>query len=89
MRRAEKSIALLNLSLHYTPRNMKISYKSNKIKISPPTWNDKFELPDPSYSILDMQDYFEHIIKKYETVTDNPTAKIYVKKLKIELLFKN
>ena len=36
-----------------------------------------------------MQDYFEHIIKKYETVTDNPTAKIYVKKLKIELLFKN
>ena len=34
--------------------------------------NEKFELPDGSYSVLDIQDYFEYIIKKYEKVTDNP-----------------
>ena len=46
--------------------------KNNKFKTSAPTWNENFELPDGSYSVLDIQDYFQYIIKKHETVTDNP-----------------
>ena len=57
----EKTIALSNLSIHYTWKNIKSSYKNNKFKISAPTWNDKFELSDGSYSVSDIQDYFEYI----------------------------
>ena len=46
LRRDEKSIALSNLSIYYTWENIKSSYNNNKLKISVPTWNDKFELPD-------------------------------------------
>ena len=61
LRFGEKVIALSNLSIYYTWKNIKSSYNSNKFKISAPTWNDKFELPDGSYSISDIQDYFEYI----------------------------
>ena len=54
-------------------KNMKLSYKNNKFEISAPTWNEEFELPHGSYSVSDIQDYFEYIIKNYETVTDNPS----------------
>ena len=54
---------LSNLSIYYTWKNIKISCKNNKFKISAPTWCDKFELPDGSYSISDIQDYFEYILK--------------------------
>ena len=64
LRRKDKYIALSNLSIYYTWRNMKKSYKSNKFKISAPTQNEEFELPDGSYSISDIQDYFEYILKK-------------------------
>ena len=64
LRLGEKIIALSNLSIHYIWRNIKISYNNNKFKISVPTWNNKFELPDGSYSISDIQDYFEYILKK-------------------------
>ena len=46
LRRGEKSIALSNLSIYYTWKNIKNSCNNNKLKISAPTWNDKFELPD-------------------------------------------
>ena len=36
---------------------------NNKFKISAPTWNNEFKLPDGSYLILDIQDYFEYILK--------------------------
>ena len=62
--RGEKSIALSNLSIYYTWKNMKSSYNKNNFKISAPTWNDQFKLPDGSYSISDIQDYFKHIKKK-------------------------
>ena len=52
--------------------NIQKSYKNNKFKISSPARNGKFELLDGSSSVLDIQDYFEYIIKKHETVTDNP-----------------
>ena len=54
LRRGEKSIALSNLSIYYTLKNIKISYNNNKFKISPPTWNDQFELPNGSYSVSDI-----------------------------------
>ena len=57
----EKVIALSNLSIYYTWRNIKSSYNNNKFKISAPTWNDEFELPDGSYSVSNIQDYFEYI----------------------------
>ena len=67
-----KVIALSNLSIYYTWKNMKSSYNNNKFKISAPTWNDEFELPDGSYSISDIQDYFEYILKKHGESVDKP-----------------
>ena len=62
LRRGAKSVALSNLSTYYTRKNVK-SYNNNKFKISAPTWNDQFELPDGSYSISNIQHYFEYIFK--------------------------
>ena len=61
LRTGKKVIALSDLSIYYTWKNIKSSYNNNKFKISAPTWNDKFELPDGSYSVSDIQDYFEYI----------------------------
>ena len=58
---SKKIITISNLGIYYTWKNIKNSYNSNKFKISAPTWNDKFELPDGSYSVSDIQDHFEHI----------------------------
>ena len=57
----EKIIALSNLTIYYTWKNIKSSYNNNKFKISASTWNDKFELPDASYSEAGVQYYFEYI----------------------------
>ena len=65
LRIGKKVIALSNLSIYYTWKNIKSSYNNNKFKISAPTWNDEFELPDGSYSVSDIQDYFEYILKKH------------------------
>ena len=81
LRRGKKSIALSNLSIYYAWKNIKRSYKNNKIKISAPTWSDEFELPDGSYSISDIQDCFEYILKKHSESVDNPSIKIYVNKI--------
>ena len=64
LRFGEKVIALSNLSIYYTWKNIKSTYNSNKFKMTASTWNDKFELPDGSYSISDIQDCFEYIKKK-------------------------
>ena len=64
LRRGQKSVALSNLSIYYTWKNIKNSYNNNKFKISAPTWSDEFELPDGSYSISNIQDNFEYILKK-------------------------
>ena len=65
-------MALDNLCIHYTWKNIKSEYNNNKFKISAVTWNDTFDLPNGSYSIVDLQNYFEFIIKKHETLTENP-----------------
>ena len=61
LRIGEKVIALSNLSIYYTWKNIKSSYNNNKFKISAPTWNDKFDFPDASYSISNIQDHFDYI----------------------------
>ena len=56
-------MALANLSIYYTWKNIKSAYSNNKFKISAPSWNDEFDLPDGSILFLIIQDYFEYIIK--------------------------
>ena len=88
LRRGQKSAALSNLSIYYTWRNIKNSYKNNKFKISATTWSDEFELPDGSNSISDIQDCFEYILKKHSESVDNPSIKIYVNKIENRVTFK-
>ena len=83
-----KNIALANLSIYYTWKNIKSEYNNNKFKISTPTCNDTFHLPDDSNSINDIQDYFEFIIKKHESLTENPPVQVYPNKIKNRILFK-
>ena len=66
----------------------KKSYKNNKIKILTPTWNEEIELPDGSYFIWDIQDYFEYILKKHETVPDNPSIRTYINKIENRVALK-
>ena len=61
----KKVITLSNLSIYYTWNNIKSSYNNNEFKISAPTWNEKFTLPDGCYLVSDIQDYFENILKKH------------------------
>ena len=70
LKNPNKNIALANLSIYYTWKNIKSEYNKNKFKISTPTWNDEFNLSDGSYSVFDIQDFFEYIIKKHQTITD-------------------
>ena len=103
LRIGEKIIALSNLSIYYTYYTfthllhlyiyciyytLLRLYNNNKLKISAPTWNDKFELPDGSYSVSDIQDYFEYILKKHGEDIDKPSVQIYVKKIENRVTFK-
>ena len=88
LKNPNKNMALANLSIYYTWKNVKSEYNNNKFKISAPTSNDEFNLPDGSYSVSDIQDYFEYIIKKYKTIADNPPVQIYVNKIKNRIVFK-
>ena len=88
LRRKDKYIALSNLSIYYTWKNIKKSYKNNKFKISAPTWNEEFELPDISNSISDIQDYFESMLKKTWGKTVNPSIRIYINKIENTITFR-
>ena len=81
-------MALANLSVYYTWKNIKTEYNNNRFKISAPTWNETFDLPDGSYSIAYIQDYFEFIIKKHETLSENPSIQMYPNKIKNRIIFK-
>ena len=86
--RGQKTVALSNLSIYYTWKNVKSSYNNNKFKISAPTWSEDFKLPDGSYSVSDIQDYFEYILKKHSESVDNPSIRMYVNRIEIELHLK-
>ena len=88
LKNPNENMALANLSIYYTWKNIKSEYKNNKLKISAPTWKDTFDLPDGSSSIADIQDYFEFIIKKHEILTENPPIEIYPNKIKNRIVFK-
>ena len=88
LRRGQKTVALSNLSIYYTWKNVKNSYNNNKFKISAPTWGEEFELPDGSYSVSDIQDYFEYILKKRGESVDNPSIRIYINRIENRITFK-
>ena len=88
MLKLQKTVALSNLSIYYTWKNIKTSYKNNKFKISALTWNDELELPDGSYSVSNIQDYFEYISKKHSEGVDNPSIRIYINKIENRITFK-
>ena len=85
LKNLNKIMVLANLSIYYTRKKIKLEYNNNK---SAPTWNDNFDLPHGSYCIADIQDYFEFIIKRHETLTENPPIKIYPNKIKNRIVFK-
>ena len=88
LRRGQKTVALSNLSIYYTWKNVKSSYNNNKFKISAPTWREEFELPDGSYSISGIQDYFEYILKKHSESVDNPSIIMYINRNENRITFK-
>ena len=86
LKNPNKNMALANLSIYYTWKNINSEY--NKFKISAPTLNDTFDLPVGFYSIYDIQDYFKFITKKHETLIENPPVQIYPNKIKSRIIFK-
>ena len=71
LRGKDKYVALSNLSIYYAWKNIKKSYNNNEFKITARPWHEEFELPDGLYSISDIQDYFEYILKRHGAKTMN------------------
>ena len=88
LRNPYKNMALANLSIYYTWKNVKSIYYNNKFKILAPTWNETFDLPDGSYNISEIQDYIEYIIKKHETIGENAPILIYTNTINNRIVFK-
>ena len=83
-----KNMALANLSIYYTWKNVKSIYNNNKFKISATTWNETFDLPDGLHNISEIQDYIEYIIKKHETIGENAPILIYSNTITNRIVFK-
>ena len=88
LKNPNKNMALANLSIYYTWKNVKSIYKNNKFKISAATWNDTFDLPDGSYNIPAIQNYLKYIFKKHETITDAALILIYANNIINRIVFK-
>ena len=88
LRNPNKNMALANLSIYYTWKNVKSTYNNNNFKISATTWNETFDLPDGSYNISEIQDYIEYIIKKHETAGENAPILIYANTINNRIVFK-
>ena len=88
LKSSNKHAALQNLFIYYTWKNIRRQYKNNRLNITAPTWNDEFELPDGSYSVSDIQDYIEYIIKKHETLLTILLTHLYINKINNRLVFK-
>ena len=88
LRSSEKHVTLQNLSIYYTWKNIRKQHKNDKIKIIAATWDDEFELPDGTYSVSDIQDYIDYIIKKHETLTIIPPIYVYINIINNRLVFK-
>ena len=88
LKNPKKNMALGNLSIYYTWKNVKSTYNNNKFKISAPTWNDTFDLPDGLYNTPEIQDYIEYIIKKHKTIAETAPILIYANKISNRIVFK-
>ena len=88
LKNPNKNMALFNLSIYYTWKNVKSTYNNNKFKILAPTWNETFDLPDGWYNISEIQDYIEYIIKKHETIGENAPILIYANTINNGIVFK-
>ena len=88
LKNPNKNMALANLSIYYTWKNVKSTYNNNKFKISAPTWNETFGLPDGLCNISEIQDYIEYIIKKHKTVGENAPILIYANTINNRIVFK-
>ena len=88
LRNPNKNMALANLSIYYTWKNVKSTYNNNGFKISAHTWNETFDLPDGSYNISEIQDYIECIIKKHETIGENAPILVYANTINNRIVFK-
>ena len=88
LKNPNKNMALANLSIYYTWKNVKSIFNNNKFKISATTWNDTFDLPDGSYNIPAIQNYFEYIIKKHETIVETAPIIIYANNISNRIVFK-
>ena len=88
LKNPNKNMALASLSIYYTWKNVKSIYNNNKFKISAPTWNDTFDLPDGPYSIPAIQNYIEYIIKKHKTIAETAPILIYANKISNRIVFK-
>ena len=88
LKNPDKNMALRNLSIYYTWKNVRSTYNNNKFKISAPTWNETFDLPDGSYNISEIQNYIEYIIKKHETISETAPILIYANTINNRIVFK-
>ena len=88
LKNPNKNMALASLSIYYTWKNVKSIYNNNKFKISAPTWNDTFDLPDGSYNVPAIQNYIKYIIKKHETIAETAPILIYANKISNRIVFK-
>ena len=86
LRRSNENVAYQYLSIYYTWKNIRKKYKNNKLKITAPTWNDEFELPNGSYSVSNIEDYIAYIIKKDEKLTAIPPIHIYINRINNRLV---
>ena len=88
LKNPNKNMALANLSIYYTWKDVKSTYNNNKFKMTTPTWNETFDLPDGSYNISEIQDYTQYIIKKHETIGENAPILIYANTINNRIVFK-
>ena len=88
LRSSNKYVALQNLSIYYTWKNIRKQYKNNQLIIIAPTWNDEFELSGDSYSMSDNQDYTKYIIKRHETLKAISPILVYINRINNKLVFK-
>ena len=82
-----KNMALGNSNIYYKWKNIKSACNNDEFKILASTWNYKFDLPEGSYCISDIQDYFEYIITQHETIADNSPVQIYTNKITNRIVF--
>ena len=88
LRSPNEHVAPQSWSVYYMWKNIRQQRRNNKLKLIAPTWNDEFGLPDGSYSMSDIEDYVEYIIKKHEALPTNPLFQIYIKRINKKLVLK-